>query len=637
MAKAVAAGADPGRRWLVVHPGATAPSRRYPLASFAAALRLLESPAARRAPDRHCGRDRRPRRGQAAAGERALRGPASRHAHAAGAGCADRARGGAPRATTPVRRISPRPSGRPSSTCTRSPTRSTRRGTCRTPRSSTTSPVAAASRASARSATTCCLARRGPGEGRRCRGGALRRGTASAPPRAWNESAMITLGINAAYHDSSACLVRDGAVVAAAEEERFTQIKHGKRPVPFSAWELPHHAIDYCLAEAGLELADVDHVAYSYDPALIGHGGEAEITLPLEPSAAPPSDARAGRGTRCSARTSSTRRASSCRARPITSTPASAPRARALGHYRWHFVDHHLCHQASAFLAGPDAEAAVLTLDGRGEIGSTQYGMMARRALPAAGRSAAAALARAALRAGDPPSRLPALLRRVQGDGARLDGRARVPAADASTACTGSARGSTRSSRCRSTRGCRRVAAASRWRRRISTLPPARRWCSRRWCCAIASWLQHRTGGVDAGDGGRRGAQLRDEREAARRGDLRRGLGAARCRRCRDRARRGAVDRPARAARAGAGRRACVDDGRRLPRSGVRRGGDREGAAGSAGHVHAPGFADGDGRRRAGQRAHRRLVPGTDGIRSACAGGPLHPRLADARSRCSSG
>jgi predicted NodU family carbamoyl transferase len=54
---------------------------------------------------------------------------------------------------------------------------------------------------------------------------------------------MKTLGINAAFHDSAACLVADGAVVAAAEEERFTQIKHGKRPVPLRAGELPFHAI----------------------------------------------------------------------------------------------------------------------------------------------------------------------------------------------------------------------------------------------------------------------------------------------------------------------------------------------------------------------------------------------------------
>jgi carbamoyltransferase len=187
---------------------------------------------------------------------------------------------------------------------------------------------------------------------------------------------IVTLGINAAYHDSAACLVRDGEVIAAAEEERFTQIKHGKRPVPFSAWELPHHAIDYCLAEAGLELADVDHVAYSYDPQLIGHDGGDVITLPLEPSAAPrktvggpwdplfrsyivnaPRQLVSGAPHHLDARFRSAR--------------------EGLARYHWHYVDHHLCHQASAFLAGPDGDAAVLTLDGRGEVGSTQYGWMA--------------------------------------------------------------------------------------------------------------------------------------------------------------------------------------------------------------------------------------------------------------------
>ena len=55
---------------------------------------------------------------------------------------------------------------------------------------------------------------------------------------------MYTLGINAVYHDSSACLIHDGRVVAAAEEERFTHVKHGKRPIPFSTYQLPYHAID---------------------------------------------------------------------------------------------------------------------------------------------------------------------------------------------------------------------------------------------------------------------------------------------------------------------------------------------------------------------------------------------------------
>ena len=77
---------------------------------------------------------------------------------------------------------------------------------------------------------------------------------------------MITLGINAAFHDSAAALVRDGEVIAAAEEERFTKIKHAKRPVPFSAWELPYNAIDFCLRAAGVTLGAVDHVAYSFAP-----------------------------------------------------------------------------------------------------------------------------------------------------------------------------------------------------------------------------------------------------------------------------------------------------------------------------------------------------------------------------------
>src|ERR1051325_9869641 len=96
-----------------------------------------------------------------------------------------------------------------------------------------------------------------------------RRATGNAAPIygvRTNEGApgMYTLGINAAYHDSAACLVADGQVVAAAEEERFTHIKHGKRPIPFSAYELPFHAIDYCLKEAGIHLKDVDNIAYSF-------------------------------------------------------------------------------------------------------------------------------------------------------------------------------------------------------------------------------------------------------------------------------------------------------------------------------------------------------------------------------------
>ena len=76
------------------------------------------------------------------------------------------------------------------------------------------------------------------------------------------------LGINALYHDPAAALVVDGRIVAAAEEERFSRRKHGKRPVPFSAWETPDLAAAWCLQQAGLRPEDVDAVAYSFDPEL---------------------------------------------------------------------------------------------------------------------------------------------------------------------------------------------------------------------------------------------------------------------------------------------------------------------------------------------------------------------------------
>jgi len=185
---------------------------------------------------------------------------------------------------------------------------------------------------------------------------------------------MYTLGINAVYHDSAACLVADGRVVAAAEEERFTRVKHGKRPVPFSTWELPFHAIDYCLREAGIDLAEVDHVAYSFDPALLlgRHRGTATITLPLEPSAHPlPEEWEAAWDPLFLAH--------------IVNAPrhlaGGAPhhlRARFHGvardgPYRWHWVEHHQAHAASTFFPSPFSRAAVMTLDGRGERATTTY------------------------------------------------------------------------------------------------------------------------------------------------------------------------------------------------------------------------------------------------------------------------
>ncbi|SOZ37116.1 carbamoyltransferase [Cupriavidus neocaledonicus] len=187
---------------------------------------------------------------------------------------------------------------------------------------------------------------------------------------------MYTLGINAAYHDSAACLVRDGEVIAAAEDERFTHIKHGKRPVPFTAWELPFHAIDYCLGEAGIALREVDHVAYAFDPALMlgARRHDATVTLPLEPSAqgAPGGHESPWDPLFLSYVVNAPRQLASGAPHHL------AARFRGVRHdgpFRWHFVEHHMGHEASAFLAAPFARCAVLTMDGRGERATTSYGV----------------------------------------------------------------------------------------------------------------------------------------------------------------------------------------------------------------------------------------------------------------------
>ena len=185
---------------------------------------------------------------------------------------------------------------------------------------------------------------------------------------------MYTLGINAVYHDSAACLVKDGRVLAAAEEERFTRVKHGKRPLPFSTYELPFHAIHYCLQEAGITLIDVDHVAYSYDPYLLlgDHSHDSVLTLPLEPTAHPVSSEweAAWDPLFLSSIVNAPRHLASGAPHHLQ---ARFRGARPDGPYRWHFVEHHLAHAASAFLPSPFASAAILTLDGRGERTTTGY------------------------------------------------------------------------------------------------------------------------------------------------------------------------------------------------------------------------------------------------------------------------
>jgi carbamoyltransferase len=151
------------------------------------------------------------------------------------------------------------------------------------------------------------------------------------------------LGVNAVFHDPAAALVVDGVVVGAAEEERFSRRKHGKRPVPFSTWEMPELAARWCLAEAGLDPSDIDAVAYSYDPSLAPRPTEDLTTDGWE-----------------GLRTLFAQRA------PLflsTALPGLDPSSV-------EFVPHHIAHAASAHLAAPFHDSSVLVLDGRGESAS---------------------------------------------------------------------------------------------------------------------------------------------------------------------------------------------------------------------------------------------------------------------------
>jgi carbamoyltransferase len=201
---------------------------------------------------------------------------------------------------------------------------------------------------------------------------------------------MYTLGINAVFHDSSACLVKDGVLLAAAEEERFTHIKHGKRPIPFTTYELPFHAIDYCLKVAGIHLNDVDFFAYSFNPKLLMDNsmiGSESISMPFRPGIKKGADLVVALSTNSEVAEEVEQWTNPWE--PLfLSYIVNAQRQLVDGwpHHlqpnfigaelreeRWRFVDHHLSHAASAFLVSPFQSAAVMTIDGRGEKATTAY------------------------------------------------------------------------------------------------------------------------------------------------------------------------------------------------------------------------------------------------------------------------
>lgn len=159
---------------------------------------------------------------------------------------------------------------------------------------------------------------------------------------------MNILGISCWYHDAAACLVQDGRIVAAAQEERFTRRKHDPA--------FPEHAIAYCLREGGLTTGDLDVVAFYDKPFL-----KFERLLETYVATAP-------RGL-----------ASFVKAMPLwLRQKLWIPDllAKQLGfHGKLVFPEHHESHAASAFFPSPFDRAAFLTTDGVGEWATTSYGV----------------------------------------------------------------------------------------------------------------------------------------------------------------------------------------------------------------------------------------------------------------------
>ncbi|MBI4422504.1 MAG: hypothetical protein HY554_02185, partial [Elusimicrobia bacterium] len=158
---------------------------------------------------------------------------------------------------------------------------------------------------------------------------------------------MNILGLSAYYHDSAACLVQDGRIVAAAQEERFTRKKHDA--------SFPAEAAAYCLREGGLRASDLDLVGFYEKPLL-----KFDRLLQTYAAFAP-------RGF-----------SSFAMALPVwlkTKLWMRDHLAESLGYGgKLCFVEHHESHAASAFFPSPFPEAAVLTMDGVGEWATASLG-----------------------------------------------------------------------------------------------------------------------------------------------------------------------------------------------------------------------------------------------------------------------
>ena len=163
---------------------------------------------------------------------------------------------------------------------------------------------------------------------------------------------MYILGISAFYHDSAACLIKDGEIVAAAQEERFTRKKHDA--------SFPHRSIQFCLKEAGISSSQIANVVF-YEKPFVKFERLLETYLAFAPKGF----------------------ASFAKSMPLwikdklfqISALINELKSTLDKDVNWKerllFTEHHLSHAASAYYPSPFKSAAVLTLDGVGEWTTT--------------------------------------------------------------------------------------------------------------------------------------------------------------------------------------------------------------------------------------------------------------------------
>ncbi len=166
---------------------------------------------------------------------------------------------------------------------------------------------------------------------------------------------IYILGINCAYHESSACLIRDGQLIAAVEEERFNRVKHGKPANIDNSDELPEAAITHCLQVAGLDsLAQVDYIGYSFEPEdRLRKNLTHQHNYPI-----PEGDFGTEAGEKL-----------------FYSKNLNVEKKIRLKGFagQFFYLDHHDCHAASAFYVSGYEQAAVMVIDGIGEFESTTF------------------------------------------------------------------------------------------------------------------------------------------------------------------------------------------------------------------------------------------------------------------------